>query len=47
MLEFLDKDSAINLAAYSLLISICAPPNFCTALLINLAESASASDLII
>lgn len=42
MFGFLAKDSAIILAASSLLISIWAAPNFCTELLINLAESASA-----
>ena len=47
MFGFLARDSAIILAASSLLISIWAAPNFWTELLINLAESASASDLII
>ena len=47
MLGFLARASAIIFAASSLLISIWAPPNFCTALFISFAESAYAYDLMI
>ena len=45
MLEFLANDSAINLAASNLLISIYATPYLATLSFINLADSDSPSDL--